>query len=100
MTNGERFNKAILKLIEKYKAIKDPENFYKWSIETIYGSLKITIHEPEKRQKLFSIFCRFDEPEKARAHTDCNPNSGKWNFHITDWKECIEIFESNLKKII
>lgn len=100
MTNGENFNKAIQKVIEKHGAGEDPEHFYKWSIETIYGSLKITTHEPEKRQKLFSIFCRFDEPKRVPAKEYSNPHSGKWNFHNLRWKDSVEIFEHNLKKIL
>ena len=98
MIKSEMFNKAITKMVLKHGA-KKADYWYKWIIDTNYGKLYITVHEPEKRQKLFSVFCRFLEPDKAKLHTSCNPYSGKWNFHITEMKECIQIFEYHLKFI-
>lgn len=99
MIKGEKFNKTIQKIVEKLGAKDGSSNLYKWSLNTIYGELLITVHEPRKRQKSFSVFCRFDEPERSKNHTDCNPYSGKWNFHYSKMNECIELFEFHLKKV-
>jgi hypothetical protein len=98
MTKSEKFNKAIKKIVEDKGAKKISHN--KWEIDTKHGKLNISLHEPEKRQKLFSVFTRFEEPERAKQHTHCNPHSGKWNFHIIDMDECINIFQSSLNKVL
>jgi hypothetical protein len=99
MIKGEKFNKTIIKILKEHGAIDTNSSMYKWSIETIYGKLLISIPKPEKRQKLFTVFCRFDEPERSKEHTDCNPYSGKWNFHSSKMNDCIEIFDHHIKKI-
>lgn len=99
MINGEKFNRTIKKIIKEHGAIDTNSSMYQWSIDTNYGKLLISLHKPRKRQELFSVFCRFDEPERAKSHTDCNPYSGKWNFHYSKIDECIELFKFHLKKI-
>ena len=46
---------------------------------------KLTLH-PSKNETigLGTVFTRFDDPQAARQLVDCNPFSGKWNFHYFD----------------
>jgi hypothetical protein len=97
MTKSEKFNKAIKKIVEDKGAKNISHN--KWEIDTKHGKLSIKLHEPEKR-KLFSVFTEFSEPDKAKEHTDCNPHTGKWNFHKTDMDKCINIFQYSLEKVL
>jgi len=93
MIKAQRFNKQILKYLLSIGYINQ-------KIETIYGPLNIYLDIPEKRQKVFSIFTRFKYPEKAiQNYIDCNPYSGKWNFHFSDSDECINNFVANIERI-
>ena len=102
MIKGKQFNNAIQKVIEERgaKIVISCDYYKEWEIETKYGKLSITLYPPKKRPELFSVFTRFKEPEKAKEHTDCNPYSGKWNFHIIDMKEGIKIFTNSLDNVM
>jgi len=49
-------------------------------LETRVGRLSL---HPDENQTigLGTVFARFDNPDAARQLVDCNPFSGKWNFH-------------------
>lgn len=52
---------------------------------------------------LGTVFGRFEDPQAARTLVECNPYSGKWNFHYFDgW--CVESaildFAYQLKKVL
>lgn len=98
----QKFNKRVEKLILSLGGV--PDTFYKWVIETKAGKLFVTVHEPEA-SKVFSIFCRFDDPKLANEMLpeNCKGNlniySGKWNFHYEDADVCLQILEWRLKEI-
>lgn len=48
-------------------------------IETIAG--RYTFEADPVADGFCTVFGRFAEPSRAKAHVDCNPFSGKWNFH-------------------
>ncbi len=61
-----------------------PSELYHWKIETQAGPLHISFDKPVKRQKIFSMFCRFDDVKKGYELTgNSNKFSGKWNHHLT-----------------
>ena len=99
MTNGEKFNQAIKKILIKNGAFTEPYGFYKWSIITIYGKLRISLDKPKKRQKLFKVFCRFEFPSRVPA-TLSNPYSGKRHFKNSDMGKCIKQFDLTLGSIL
>lgn len=52
---------------------------YEWKLATGAGILEL---RPNAGLHLASLFCRFDEPQRAKAAgLDCNPHTGKWNHH-------------------
>ena len=52
---------------------------FEYKIETIYGPLKLSFYSD--KSLIFTLFTKFDHPEKAKTYLNCNPHSGKWNFH-------------------
>jgi len=97
MTKGQKFNKDVAKIVESFNP-KPSTRLYTWEINTSLGKLDITVHDPEPRQKLFSVFMRFDNPAAAKAATDCNPFTGKWNIHLTDPESALEELKTRLNK--
>ena len=99
MIKGEKFNKAIIKILNECGATEVWKQFgLEWKVETHYGLLNVRLDTPKKRQNTFYIFCKFEEPEKAKKIAN-NEYSGKWNFLLSDMKDCIETFEHHLKLI-
>lgn len=64
---------------------------YLWKLPTKFGELLITVHDDDWG----SIFGRFQGDDIASAHKelDCNPYSGKWNFHYGKEIEVEKVFE-------
>ena len=76
---SEKFKSIIEKWLAD-NAIKT-DNHYPWILNTDYGPLHISIDQPEKRAKILAVYSRFDDPKQASDFVNCNPYSGKWNFH-------------------
>lgn len=57
-------------------------NECKFTIETKYGELTVTLSTPVARDKIFSCYSRFTNVDEAKKHTNCNPFSGKWNWCV------------------
>jgi hypothetical protein len=57
-----------------------------YTVDTVAGPYLCHANEPVPGSRLLflTVFGRFADPEKARRHVDCNPYSGKWNFHPGD----------------
>lgn len=47
---------------------------YDWTLQTVAGPLSL-------KSSGDTIFTRFKNPTEAKRFVDCNPYSGKWNFH-------------------
>jgi hypothetical protein len=43
------------------------------------GELNIRVNEDS--QYCFTVFCRFEDVERAKQKFNCNPYSGKYNLH-------------------
>lgn len=67
-------DKALVALLQEFGAQQNLDAMYDYQIETPVGRLGCTVRNGE-------LFCRFDDPDAAALVTDCNPYSGKWNFH-------------------
>ena len=48
-------------------------------LETSVGRMRITLYTTQRF--LFTVYARFEDVAKARDKFNCNPNSGKYNFH-------------------
>jgi hypothetical protein len=79
MLKSERFKLAKL-LARAVESIDGADKLfdlaYHWTIPTDAGRLSIA-YEVDYG----TIFTRFEEPARAALVVDCNPHSGKWNFH-------------------
>jgi len=49
-------------------------------VQTRYGALNVKIDTAPF--EVPTVFTRFEEPERAREGANCNPYTGKWNFHV------------------
>lgn len=83
------FNKSIEKLIDSYGGVVKIEHFQtsfkRYSIETKYGLLNISLETDKSKCSIYSLFTRFEEIEKvnvvALEQFSLNRYSGKLNFH-------------------
>jgi len=98
MNKAEKFNKDVIAIVSQHNPkVSDRCN----TIETQYGDLDITLHDPEPQSKVFSIFMKFKDVEKAKGHiSGMNQYSGKWNIHQFTPEGAIDDFKTRLKKVI
>lgn len=86
-TKQREFQKAICDGLREL-GVRDNDIHYKFVIDTPLGDLFITVHDSdiENKSKIYSVYARFEDTERARKKTGCNPYSGKWNFnfHVED----------------
>lgn len=77
----------------------------RFKLETTAGTLLITLYLSQTF--LFTVYSRFEDPSKSRGKFNCNPYSGKYNFHMTKFEgrplkfiidSAIEHFECTLPK--
>lgn len=92
------FKEKVEKIITNLGGKADNQ-FYKWTVPTKAGGLFVDVHE--RPSEIFSIFCRFDDTQAAKdlLGKDFVSGAGKWNFHMSDEKEILELFESYIKNI-
>jgi len=69
-------------------------------IETIFGRLSLWPKPAEKKDRIWTIFAKFDEPERAKEKLPCNPYSGKWNFHCSEPEYLFADFKRQLGAIV
>ena len=68
-------------------------NWDVYSLNTKVGVLRVTIinygypRSCRCKNSVLTVFTKFDNPELAKTKVDCNPFTGKWNFHVfaKDW---------------
>jgi hypothetical protein len=84
-TKNERqqFYQEAIALLRELGATDNPAtDVYDYSIETKVGTLRLVVSLSDYTGSLGTVFGRFRNPEKAAKIVDCNPYSGKWNFHF------------------
>ena len=106
--------KDFYSYLESKNATYNTRNFklYSHKVDTKYGNLYVNIGEnnkfnedgkPYKKAKVFSIFCCFDDFEKAKPFLEKYHKNrvftGKWNFCYGSWTETLENFKKELDKI-
>lgn len=107
---SELYRERIRAILTRMGAIpykRGTGGLYEWTIPvTIYGPLHVAVHEGSTDvfcQGSTDVFCRFEYPELASRGLDCNPFTGKWNFHFDDSfdaKECEAAVEERLDNIL
>lgn len=95
------FNAAVGAIAVELGAMPLPDHYTPaWQLVTPLGPLTITPLDNW-------IACRFDKPEIAKRYVDCNPYSGKWNFH--EWEDspasllapdALEHFTRQLRRVL
>jgi len=76
---------------------------YNWQKATSMGLILVNSGFNDAGSKIYSIMCRFEEPEKAREVLESwggNTYSGKCNFHEFDAESVLKVFEMFLKELI
>lgn len=101
----DKFVKSVKEIMAYAGYEENKDNSYRYVVNTAYGKLNISIHDYERGDKLYYIFTRFDDVEKAKTRFvdggyslyGFNRNSGKCNIHsmveentLWDFKELLE----------
>jgi len=100
------FIHSVIKFMNSLQAevLKPELDIYiaQWNIITRIGLLKVTLEK--QHEHVFTIFCRFshlDEPKYSKFNSfRVNKFSGKWNFHYSNEKECLDTFKTELNAIV
>lgn len=102
------FNREVSKYLQSIGAEFQLTNSIQGTgkLKTIAGILHISLQEPE-RSDVFSIFCRFEDPEAASKFIDghiiygrLNEYSGKWNFHGYNADEQLAEFKEQIAPLL
>lgn len=102
------FRQKAEELIKKYGGESSLGHYssYEWLMETRYGLLRLIVENEEvmgfARKYLGIVFTRFNKSPPPHLETDCNPYSGKWNFHFHDShivEQAIGVLEGQFEKI-
>ena len=83
-------------------ARNDAKYGYNWQKVTSMGLILVNSRFNESGSKVYSIMCRFEEPERARKVLESwggNTWSGKCNFHEFDAESVLKVFEMFLKEL-
>jgi hypothetical protein len=111
LINTTVFFKNVVKFIDSNADIisieesKDKKR-KEYIIKTKCDKLPVTIID--RKSEIYTVFTCFDNVDKAKDKFDCNPFSGKYNFHLSQFgknkKESDEIafneFKAWFKQII
>lgn len=86
------FQKKAMDILSKFNPKES--DFYRYSVDTELGELLVRIDEDNV--SCYSIFTRFEDVDKAKEHVNCNPYSGKHNFHCYDKETILAHFKELL----
>ncbi len=77
---ASKFNKVITKFVKEMNGtLKSTVPMDEYMVSTSVGPMMVSI--PNEQNYTYTIFCRFMDVAKAKMKFDCNPYSGKYNFH-------------------
>lgn len=99
--NSKDFNKHLSEGLIKLGAIKSDDMMYNHEVDTLVGKLFMDIRG--EQGVCYTLFARFDEPEKAKKHFCCNQSSGKYNWFLSNnvkGKEAAELALSHIAFVI
>jgi len=82
----DKFVAGVTEGLLEMGAVKQPKNELSFNntefkLETLAGTLIITLYHSQKF--LFTVYSRFEDPTKSKDKFNCNPHSGKYNFHMS-----------------
>ncbi len=99
--NSADFNKHLTEGLIKLGAKQSNVLLYNYEVDTFVGKLFLKVEDTQTFG--YSLFARFDEPEKAKNHFFSNPNSGKYNWFLSNsvtGKEAAAIALSHIEFIL
>lgn len=90
-------------LLENGASLVSDKTFKEYEIESSVGTLKVMIRKNDLN--MYSLFCRFEDPNRAIEKFDCNSFSGKYNFHVNSYvgrtvEEAIELGINHIKETL
>lgn len=101
---ASQFIKEANKILQEYDCKPSTYLGYKMQRQTQYGLVYIHVDTDTMRNKLFSIFMRFDtngfkkeEFMRAFLTDNFNPYSYKWNIHTSDINSALQTLENRLE---
>jgi hypothetical protein len=97
MNKDEKFQKKVVSFISEYSPEKTERG---WVFNTIYGNLDMSLQKPEPRTKVFSVFMKFQDVDRAKKEVDCTPYSGKWNIHQHTSESALYCLNEALNRVI
>ena len=81
----QRFRRLARDLLMRLGATRDNDPTWpEYVLDTRAGPLRLHIDDFEHKHAKGpgTVFARFDNPNRAMLLVQCNPYSGKWNFHF------------------
>jgi hypothetical protein len=87
---SKEFNRNVKSLLLTHDFAPLPDDYF--SKETPVGLLTGSLWS-QSGSEIYSVFFRFDDPERAKEKFGCNPFTGKHNFHCSDAQECFGMVE-------
>ena len=93
----EKWFTGVNRILQELKAKYTGVTVY--SLDTIAGELRLHI-DYDVSCGVLSVFAKFEDVEKAKQVVDCNPYSGKWNYHTSATVEvALMEFEERIQSI-
>lgn len=103
MNKHEDFNNRVAKYLETVgtRLGESDINTPKFSLKTKAGELLITLDTTKdfngrSSKSVISLYGRFSDPNRGKSFVDCNPFSGKWNWHWYAHDNTVEYFLDNV----
>ena len=79
----QRFRRLARDLLMRLGATRDNDPTWpEYVLETRAGPLRLRTGNLLLARGPGTVFARFDNPNRAMLLVQCNPYSGKWNFHF------------------
>lgn len=96
--------KLLKSYMETLGATKTDPGSLEFSLLTHLGVLNLSYHNDEDGY-FPTLFTRFDNPDLAKSIVDCNPYSGKYNCHVSVFKnmtalDVLSQWEQHLRPIL
>jgi hypothetical protein len=93
---SKEFNDKVTKVI---LADGFEQGDYYFTKNTYFGLVTVNIPN-QTGSEIYTIFSRFDKPNKAIRVFNCNRFTGKYNFHSMDAQETLGMFEYFLWELV
>ena len=106
----KKFVKGATQIVDSHGGVPIEDylpTLKKYEMDTRAGRMTVSIDTDPTH--IFTVYCKFDDPEEAvhiAGPFACNPYSGKYNFHITnfgtidDIDDIVKAFGHHIKRVV